>query len=153
MGRRRKRVSRKTCRCSFYINTNVLLSGLAGSSWALGFLREHGMVTCFSNILGREIRRGRELGYNVSVGGVKRFLFGYGLCMYKTRVRGKTVLSKCGVLGVDPEKYFYDVYHVLVARELGAVFVTADKRAASIAKKLKVRVFFYDIGRGVWIWL
>lgn len=148
MGKRRKRVSRKGCKCSFYINTNISIYAFVGDKVVLGFLRRHGHESCISNIVLKEFRASGVAS------SIKRVLTYYNVCVVSVK---PSLFVKRGMRVCMNFHWSFrsiiDVVHILIAKSLNAVLVTADKKMAFRARKLKVSVLLYDVSKGEWAWM
>ena len=69
--------------------------------------------------------------------------------MFKSLKRALGLLHRLGIVSAGTNT-IYDVAHMLIAKKLGAAFVTADKRACRRAVKLGVPCYNYRTGEMLW---
>jgi len=136
---KRGRGERKRCR--FYVNTNFFVDLEKGEPKAVAFARKHRGELCTSTLLVMEYRAVGK-GYVA-----KRIAREFGIAIVKAS-RGivSRALRVCReVLGIarPSPNTVIDVAHILMAKRLGATFVTADESSVSRARKLGVEALNY----------
>ena len=136
-----KKTKKRRRRCKYYVNTNFFVDLEEGRKEAIEFAKKHRGNLCTSTLLVAEYRA-------VGRGFVaKRLAKTYGIRVYKVK-RSKYVREARSLLGVDASpNTVIDAAHVLIARRLGTVFVTSDKRACKRAIRLGVDCINYREGR------
>ena len=121
-------------RCRYYVNSNFVIGLVEGRIESLEFARRHRGL-CTSEIVMLEARlKGRETEpletacreHNIRVLKLKRKTL--SVLMHRAwRMVEKHGLSK---------RHIYDFIHMLIAKQLNAVYVTADRRSCNWAREM-----------------